>query len=316
MKAHLKKLGKAVFATAILCLLFYLVDLKELWLAFSNLTLPAIVNLLLISAILIYISALKWSYFLEAFSGRVSVLKLFNLYLVGYFVNLLMPSYLGGDAVRSYYAGKKSGQHEALTATILERYTGLAAMLMLGLIFMWFSALATLPIKLAVAGIALALATITVMALSPRLLAQLGRIPQLKDPLRHLQKIQAGFILAKSNHLLLIKALALSFLYHSVTVANTMAAGMAVGWYDAPVLDLFVVLPLILVVGALPFAPQGLGIQEGAFFYFLQGVGATPAQALGIALILRAKSYVLALSGGIAWLFVRSESINPDSETI
>ena len=62
------------------------------------------------------------------------VLHLFNLYLVGYFVNLFMPSYLGGDLVRSWYAGKEIGQHEALAATILERYTGFVAMIVLAIL--------------------------------------------------------------------------------------------------------------------------------------------------------------------------------------
>ena len=91
-------------------------------------------------------------------------------------------------------------------------------------------------------------------------------------------------------------------MYHTVTVVNTLAAAAAVGWSQPPVAELFVVLPLILLVGALPLTPNGLGIQEGAFFFFLCAVGASPAQALGVALVLRAKSYVLALFGWLVWL--------------
>ncbi|NBO19859.1 MAG: hypothetical protein EBV03_11695, partial [Proteobacteria bacterium] len=101
------------------------------------------------------------------------------------------------------------------------------------------------------------------------------------------------------------KALLLSVLFHSVTVVNTVAAGYVVGWDNPPIRELFVVLPLILLVGALPITPSGLGIQEGAFFYFLGGLGASPGQALGIALVLRAKSYLLALLGWLCWIFER-----------
>ena len=69
----------------------------------------------------------------------------------------------------------------------------------------------------------------------------------------------------------------------------------------------FIVLPLILTIGALPLTPSGLGIQEGAFVFFLHGIGASEEQALLIALILRAKSVILALLGGLVFIKVRKK---------
>lgn len=299
-----KRWIKNIFALSLIVVLFYLVDWRELSGAFSNLSFAAVFLLLAVSILLVYASAMKWSYFLEALSRRVSVFSLFSLYIVGYFVNLLVPSYIGGDALRSYYVGRRVGQHEALTATILERYTGLAAMLLLALVCMWFSRLVTWQIKLAIAALALAVAAVTSLALSPRALAFFGRITQFKDSVRHLERIQSGFHLVRSDKKLLLKAMALSFLYHGFTVFNTVVAAWAVGWHNPPWAELFVVLPVILLIGSLPLTPSGLGLQEGAFFYFLQGIGASPAEALGVAVLLRAKSYCLALAGGVVWLTI------------
>jgi hypothetical protein len=229
--------------------------------------------------------------------------------MVGYFINLVVPSYVGGDAVRSWYAGKKVGQHEAATATILERYTGLVAMVFLAVSFVWFVDLVTIEIKAAVVCVALGTIGVTVTALSPKLIGLLERIKQARPALKHVRKIQEGFHFAKRDKRLLIKAMALSFVFHSATVLNTMAAAYAVGWYNPPVLDLFVVLPLILLIGAIPVAPSGLGIQEGAFFFFLTGLGADPAQALGVGVVLRAKSYVVALFGGLVWWRVKKGEV-------
>lgn len=304
-----KKLFKNLFAVSVLALLCYLVNPKELWGALSNLTLEAVLYLAVISVVLILISAVKWKMFLHVFSDDISIVRLFNLYLMGYFVNLIIPSYLGGDAVRSWHIGKKVGQHEALAATVLERYTGIVAMAVLAFIFMWFSDLTTPQIKLAVTGLLIALAAGTVVALSDWIIGIISRTPFIKKFSGHLKKVQDGFDLARRDRFLLVKTFALSLLFHSVTVVNTVAAAYAVGWYDPPVWDLFVVLPLILLIGALPVAPSGLGIQEGAFYFFLHGIGATPAQALGIGIVLRAKSYVLAAIGGLVWLKYR----NPES---
>jgi len=302
-----KRLLKNFAAAAIIALLFFLTDLRELMRAFSHLTFSAVFLLLLISVLLIYTSALKWSLFLAALSRKVPVARLFCLYLVGYFVNLIVPSYVGGDAVRSFYVGRQVGQHEAFTATILERYTGLVAMLFLALVCMWVSTLVTWQIKVALVVVTTALIVVTLLALSKSTLAYMRRFKPLMDVVHHLERIQEGFHLVQRDWVLLLKALLLSFIYHAFTVINTAVAGWAVGWQNPALEELFVVLPIVLLIGSLPLSPSGLGIQEGAFFYFLQGIGASPAEALGVGLILRAKSYLVALLGGLFWLAIPKE---------
>jgi len=312
-KRHLSatSIARSLLALALLCwLIFYQIDFKSLIAAFSELTFDMVAALLVISVLLVYVSALKWSFFLRVFGTRVSVVALFGLYLIGYFVNLIVPSVVGGDALRSYYIGAKSGHHEAVTATLLERYTGCVAMAVLAFSLMWNVALVTWQIKVVVTFFALFMCAISFVALSPRTLALLERtiftrIRFLKRVDHHIRRIQEGFRVAQKDTVLLLKAFALSFFFHSLTILNTVAAGYAVGWHEPPIQELFVIVPVILLVGALPITPGGLGVQEGAFYYFLTGIGATPAQAVGIAVILRANTYVLAISGGLVWLLWR-----------
>ena len=293
---------RGLLAACLIGVLVYFAGAHEVLAALKEVTVTAFAVLLLISVPLILISAFKWRLFLRELSAdgiAPSPARLFGLYLVGYFVNLLLPSFVGGDAVRSYYAGKSVGQHGAAAATILERYTGLVAMVLLALIVMPGSVLVTGEIEIAVIGVAVGLVALTILALSSHMVAFVHSLPGGSKISAHLTRVQEALHLARKNKFLLVKAFGLSLLFHCFTVLNTIAAAWAVGWEGVPAGDLFVVLPLILLIGALPLAPSGLGIQEGAFFYFLQGVGATPAQAIGVALVLRLKSYVLALIGGI-----------------
>ena len=117
----------------ILCLaaLWWVIDFKTLAQIFLSLSLTAVSNLMLISFLLILISAIKWKIFLQHLGAVVRLSSLYRWYLIGYFVNLILPSYLGGDAVRSFEIGKSVGQGTAAAATILERYTGFTAMLFL-----------------------------------------------------------------------------------------------------------------------------------------------------------------------------------------
>ena len=301
----MKTVLQYAFVIALFVLIFSFVEMQPLLDALQHVTPGICIYLLLISVGLIYISALKWKLFLETFGSTASLLHLFNLYLVGYFTNLILPSFLGGDAVRSFYAGRSGGQHEAAAATILERYTGFVAMIVLGVIFSFWSPLITRELALVLYALACAVFIGSCLAVSERALALLSVLPFSSVCLPHLRKVQQGFQIARKDTRLLINVMLLSFLFHTVTVVNTMAAAAAVGWTSPPAGELFVVLPLILLLSALPIAPSGLGIQEGAFFYFLQAIGASPSEALGVGLILRAKSYVLACIGGIIWLFLK-----------
>jgi uncharacterized membrane protein YbhN (UPF0104 family) len=117
------------------------------------------------------------------------------------------------------------------------------------------------------------------------------------------QLFHEGMARALASKSVLLKAFGLSVLFHGTAVFNTILAGYVVGWKDAGFFDLCVVLPLILLFGSIPISPSGLGIQEGAFFFFLQSIGASPSQSVATALILRIKVLLLAVCGGGIWLF-------------
>ena len=307
MKILKSRWVKYSIAFLLIGLFVWLADLSQVASAVAELTWGTAAALILVSVLLIYVSALKWKIFIEAYGREASLSRLYLLYLVGYFVNLLMPSYVGGDAVRSWYVGKKIGQHEAAAATILERFTGLIAMVFLALLFMWWLPAVTIELKATILVIALGLVVVSWLALTPRAIELFGKFPLFSKFRVHLLKVQSGLQLAAKNPKLLLNAMVLSLLFHSITVVNVLVAGAAVGWVDAPFWELFVVLPLILLIGIIPITPSGLGIQEGAYYFFLPLLGATPAQAIGVALVLRAKAYLLAGVGGVAWLAIRSE---------
>jgi glycosyltransferase 2 family protein len=296
-----------------LALTFYAVDFSELIRTLQKITLPMIVALLVLAFIMVYLSAYKWRLLLAALhQDRASLPssgRLFCHYLVGYFVNLIFPSYVAGDVVRSVRLGRQVGQVNALGAVILERYTGLLAMVILAFAFIWFIPALSYQIMLVVCAMFFAVIAGTVFALHPGTQRVLTFLPKRFAEKLHspITKLQDGFNLVRKEPRVFGPALLLSFLFHSLTIVNTALAGYAIGWTDPMIGELFVVVPIILLIGAIPITPQGLGLQEGAFYYFLQMAGATPAQALGVAVVLRAKSYILALLGGVIWWFDKNK---------
>ena len=293
---------RPILGLAAIAILLYVIDVHTVVAALRDIRSIDLVYLLLLSLALIFVSVMKWRAFLERLGIQASIPHLFRLYLVGYFVNLIMPSSLGGDVVRSIYVGNNVDKVRAVSATLLERYTGLLAMVFMSLIAVSFAPQVTTQVRTLTFLVGFGTLALTVALLTGQLLrlSALLRVPA-KIHLK-LERLQEGLHWGLSDRGLLIKAAVLSISFHLLTIVNTAAVGHAVGWETIPWSDLLVVVPLILLVGAIPISPQGLGIQEGAFLFFLHSVGATTGQALAIGLVLRAKSYVLAAVGGVMWL--------------
>lgn len=298
---------KGVVGSLAFAFLLYWVDFSAVVRCLADISLIDLVALFSVSMILIYVSVLKWKAFLERLGISASVPRLFRLYLLGYFVNLLMPSSLGGDLVRSVYVGKNVDKVRAVSATLLERYTGFVAMVVMASIAIWWAPQVTPAMRFATAALVIVAVSSAALLMTGRFEA-ISRWVRLPDRIHaKVVRLQEGMSWGLKDRDLLIRTGLLSILFHLLTVVNTAVVAYAVGWELIPWADLLVVVPLILLVGAIPVSPQGLGIQEGAFLFFLHSVGATSEQAVAVALTLRAKSYVLAAVGGCVWLGLRRE---------
>ena len=300
-----KKLVEALrvlLGLGLIALLVHVADWTSVAASLRDVSLRDVVILFALAALLIFVSVVKWRAFLKRLGISATISHLYRLYLIGYFINLVMPSYVGGDVVRSLYVGKGVDRAHAVSATLLERYTGFMAMVAMSLVALLFSPALPLEIVLLVIAVALAACCGSVALFSHRVswLAQRVGLPQRWVELT--RRIEEGLVWGIGDRRLLWRAALLSLLFHVLTIVNTAAVAQAVGWHNAPWGDLFVVVPLILLVGAIPISPQGLGIQEGAFLFFLKAAGAPDGAALAVGLVLRAKSYVLAMCGGLLFL--------------
>ncbi|MDD2942083.1 MAG: lysylphosphatidylglycerol synthase transmembrane domain-containing protein [bacterium] len=319
---------RVVLALFFFSLIFLFVDVGELTALLLRLDLGSISVLALLTVVMIWVSCLKWQVFLRAFGHEVPVLRLMRLYTVGYFFNTFFPSFVGGDVARSYHLGSGLGsQKDAAVSTFLERFTGLLAMSMLSLVFVLFGSAETKGVELAVwlvaAASGLLAAICFIRSFRQWVNYMLERIFA-ASPLNRFVRIPLGFLVKLDSMLgegrvlrsVFPQAMFLSLLFHFLTVVNTFAAAWAIGWAEPSLSGLFVVVPLILIVTMVPITPGGLGVQEGAFLFFLKRCGATETQGLGVGLVLRAKVVCVAMVGGLLWLGLQKQvrhEVCPDS---
>ena len=301
------------FAAKVIVTLLFLyfitrkVKLGDIFIALSHISLPYIFLLLLISIIMIVISCLKWQLFLRARGTEISIWSLMVYYYIGYFFNNLLPSSVGGDVARMYLLGKNLNDNtKSISTVFLERYTGVIALIVLTIVA------AVLNNRLA--SRPLFFFPICIMGLVLILSLMFFSIERIKNFIFDL--LNFDFLLKIKNKFdgfyqsvhyfrnqwkILAYSMFYSFLFHLMTIINTIVCCWAIK-ISPNVYDLALTVPMILFVSTVPITVGSIGLWEGAFVFFFHQIGISSADAVTVALILRAKNIIMGLVGGLFYL--------------
>jgi hypothetical protein len=233
--------------------------------------------------------AWRWQRLLAAKGIRDSMTWLTRAYLVAYTAGQVLPTAVGGDAVRIYETTRRHPGNGGPIAgsVILERALGGAATLVLAAIgfllalgrydvgaYLWIEG------AFVVATIVLAVALFSVRArpLLARAVPLLRRV-WLERPVR---AVYEGIHAYRENAGLLLGLTALTLAIQSVRVLTIWLTGKAVG-IDLSPQPYFVLGPLLFLVMLVPFTINGIAVRESFFVSFLGklDVGADAAFACG-----------------------------------
>lgn len=307
--------------------LLWFVGVQEVWQVLSQISVAYIGLLVLISVVLISLSCLKWQLFIKAVGHEVPLSKLVRYYLTSYFFNMFMPSNVGGDLARTFQLGQQIQSYKkAFAATFVERLTGFLSMTLVGAAFVVWGAPVTHGLELAILSVAFVAVLGSLVIFSPGLFrwsialarSMLGILPTNRFVRKFdsfISQVPDAVAFAQRDPILLGKAMIYSLLFHLGAGINTYACARAIGWHDVSFTGVCIIVPLVLLVSIAPVTPGAVGLQEGAFLFFLSRIGGTHAQGLGTGLVLRAKSIITALIGGIIWFSTRpkgSETVNDE----
>lgn len=214
--------------------------------------------------------AWRWSLLLGAQNIPFPLRDAFSLTMIGMLFNLIMPSSIGGDLMKSYYVHQRAKERspEALTTIVLDRVLGL-----LSLFFV--AALAALPSLLGGTGSA-ALPTLSLFSVLGAVggVAALGigiRAGRSAGGIEHSNRLVRLLVRGAGSlgHYwttpsVLAAATAAGMLSFVLSCLNFSLAARAVGVVDLPIQFLFLV-PLGLLTTALPISPAGIGVGQVAF---------------------------------------------------
>jgi uncharacterized membrane protein YbhN (UPF0104 family) len=249
--------------------------------------------------------------------------EVFSYLMVSKFFNMAFPGYISGDILRGFYVSRRAsefvGSGEAddpprgvppavVASIVLDRIAGLIPLFvlcMIGLTGLWLSYPISPQILLpvaALAGIGL-LAPLLLFLLTyrrPQPEAFLNRFTRWPRLAQFVSSFYEGAHRYARNLKLIRNILAFSFLNQGLAIASFVLFGAALR-IDAPVMSYFLLVPLGLLVTAVPVSPAGLGVGQLAFLALFHSVGTS--QGANLFTLYMASFIVINLTGALLYLF-------------
>lgn len=220
------------------------------------------------------VSSYRWARLARAAGFVESDAQAAGHYFAGAFVNLALPTSLGGDALRALRLARRGGLNDRILAgctVAVDRVAGLSALLLLGAVGLlavrqgWGSG--------ALAG--LALAAFGLHALGAGMASRLA--PRSSDRSPGPQRFLAPYV---EQPRVLAAAAALSWVVQLLNIATVVWLGAALG-LRIPLATYFAAVPAVAVLAILPLSISGLGAREVGLAMLLP-VTAEQAASLGL----------------------------------
>ncbi len=244
--------------------------------------LPAV----LASAVAMGLGIIRWQYLLRAQSIRLSWGRVAELTLVGNFFNIALPGAVSGDLVKAVYVGKDAhtNKAKAFGSILFDRVAGLSALVMVsaGALLLGIENFLHAPV---LAGIGLLLgvsAGAVVLFYAYLFMVRERHDPMLKlfrwmenkfSKLSALTKIYESLRHYHGHRWTVIQVLGISVLIHLLVGFSCFQLVQAVDDSAFSLMSIYLVVPLGLLVTAVPVAPAGVGTGNLAFLYLFHLIG-------------------------------------------
>jgi len=233
----------------------------------------------------IFISTKKWQK-LCLFKGlKDSFLNLFKLYLTGAFINNFVPSTIGGDIFRAYQIGRKEKKYtEATSTVVVDRFTGLLALMIMSPIFFLINFQKTSEIYF----LAIANSIILVSLIGIFIFLKIRKTDFAKKMLGYLPSKAVSFLreLASfgSDKKNFWQSMAFSFLFNLIGVG---LANLILFWSLGVDINVWDYLSVIFLISIVSSVPIGIGFKEWAYVAFFVPLGIDISAVVTVAILNR-----------------------------
>jgi len=284
-KKVLKFILKLLVSVFFIGLLIIKVDWQESWQYLQKIEVWQIGVYLAVIFLSLFISAKKWQELCLCKGLHDSFLNFFKLFLTGSFINNFVPSTIGGDIFRAYQIGKKEKKYSAATATVvMDRFTGLLALMIMSPIFFLFNFSRVSGIYL------IGLSNIIILGSLLLLLIfwKTQKTAWVRKLLEYLPVKITNFLRELSefgsDRKVFGRAMIYSFLFNLIGVGLANLILFRSLGININLLDYFSVIFLISIVASIP---AGVGLKEWAYIAYFAPLGISIPGAVIVAILNR-----------------------------
>ncbi len=265
------------------------------------------------------VSAIRWKGLLRAQGVDATIPFLFNSYVVSAFFNNLLPSTIGGDAVRAYDSWRLGqSKSDAVAVVFVDRFLGILVLMAFALVAVLFSNTITedapsLYLWVVVGSVGVVIISWIMFIPSPRLPRLIEALPlpgKIKDKL---VTIVRAFLSFQGKKRVLAEAMFWSVALQANVVLHywliSEAMGLNVPWYN-----FFLIVPLATFVMMIPISINGLGLRETVFAFFFAPFGVANSAAVGFSWIVYGMVVLLGVIGGVIYATRRETRLEIPAE--
>ena len=285
-------LVKVLVSAALLVIVSRNVDFDELANIVGRIQFWAIATVLILMASQTCVQGARWRFVIAAISGPMPLGRIMRLTFVGVFFNQVLPTSLGGDAVRTWYLHRDGVRLlSAFNSILVERVWGVAAlsvMVFAGMVYLdqrlandplRFGLMAVLPLCL------LGMAAIVCLAYAPATYRKWR-------PIDTLARLGADARPLFASPGLALPLLLISIVGHSFSALTVYVLSDGLG-LNLSIWECFAIVPSVLLTSLIPLSFAGWGLREGAMIVMLGYLGLDTASALAVSI-----AFGLSLAGG------------------
>ena len=295
----MKNIIKLLITIAIFYLLFQKIDFQNLWHILRKSHGGWILLALILQLGSTYLAAYRWFKISKLLSFKESLSFYVQSYFKGTFFNQVLPSSIGGDAVRMIDLTKKGYEKkEAFYGVFVDRVVGLVGLLILNFIasILFYgtfpSDFSRLIILISLAGIA--------GFFSLFIFQKMHFLAKYKF-LNLLHRLSVRLNELYSSKSVLIKHLSISVTVHFLSVLTLYGIALSINAHISFQMLLIAVPPVFLLT-IVPISLAGWGIREGAMVGIFMLVGADDTKVLAMSILYGLLLIISALPGSYFWL--------------
>ena len=301
----MRRLLTFFFKAAVSALLLYLslrrVDLSSIGQRLGALDLRWIAFILFLLCVQIPLGALRWREIVAICGAKLPPVTALRYGFIGAFFSQVLPSTVGGDAVRIWLLARGgAGWPIAIYSVLIDRVIGVSALAVI--------VVACLPWTLNLVYDPVARAAVALIGFG----ALVGAAIFLGLGVQHLRVLDRWWL---TRHLATasrtawrlcrsaagIRVAALSFAIHFITVVVAWGAAMAAHASVDFTQVLFLFLPVMLIA-TVPISIAGWGVRESAMILAFSYAGLAESDGLIISILYGAAILVIGAIGGIVWI--------------